>query len=85
MKLASEFHFSNNIGMSKIICICMSLSTTFLSTQLSSYWLLCALVLSMPISPETHITTVVMFGQIITGPMDFFDLHSTPKCKMEKK
>ena len=60
MKLAWEFHFPNNIGMSQIICICMLLMTTFLSVQLPSYNLLCALLLSFP-----TLTTIVILTQVL--------------------
>ena len=38
--------------MSQIIHTCMLLNTTFSSAQLLSYCLLCALLLSMLVSPE---------------------------------
>ena len=47
--------FLNNTGMVQIIGINMLLITTFVSVQLPSYCLLCALQSSMPISPETHL------------------------------
>ena len=68
MKLAWEFHFPDNTGMSQIICTCVLLITTFLYAQLPSDYLLCNIILSMPISPEMqHLQLLKYFVNFTLG------------------
>ena len=46
-----------NRSMSLMTCICIPLFTTVLSVQILSYYLLCALLLSMPFTP------IALFGK----------------------
>ena len=60
-------------GMPQNICICMLPVTKFLPAQLPSYCLPCALLFdSTNVFWNTTCTTIVIFGQISTGPMEVF-------------
>ena len=64
--------FKNKPGTSEISVICSLLITTFLSVHLSSYSLLCVLLLSMAVSPQIQHLHFVLFGQISSDPIDLF-------------
>ena len=72
-----KVYFQINTAMPQIICICMLLITTFLCTQLPSYYLLCALVLSMPISPQTQHLQLLTCVTKSARPMDLFFLMAS--------
>ena len=72
MKLAWGFHFPNSTGMSQSISICVLLIVTFFLHIILLLLALCCYLVNTNISQNTTFATIVIFGQISTGPVDLY-------------
>ena len=81
-----KFHFPNNTCMSLIVHICiLVITTSFVWTSTLLLLTTCLIIVNANISWNTTVTTIVIYGQFSTGPMDLFHIIAILSCFITDK